>query len=265
MTGADRSSRVLGLTGLTGLTRRGRRRSLHRATFPAAPGWLAQPLAHRGLHAGGTGADGPGENTLEAFAAARDAGYGVELDVHRSADGVPVVFHDFELADGRLLEDVPLDGLPPHVPTLAAALDVLRGVPVMVELKQEAVRIGALERAVAGVLDAHAGPVCVASFHPGTIAWFARSRPGMVRVFAATDEHDAPIRPVLRRRLASLEHLSFLRPHAVSYDVRGLPTEATARWREDGGLLTAWTVCDEATLATARAHADGLIFEGLRP
>jgi hypothetical protein len=40
--------------------------------------------------------------------------------------------------------------LPAHVPTLAAALEVLTRVPVMVELKQEALRIGALERAVAG-------------------------------------------------------------------------------------------------------------------
>jgi hypothetical protein len=107
--------------------------------------------------------------------------------------------------------------------------------------------------------------VCVASFHPGTLVWFARNRPGVVRVFAATDQGDAPIRAVLRRRLASLEYLALLRPHAVSFDVRSLPTTATARWRDEGGLLTTWTVHDEETLATARANADGLIFEGIRP
>ena len=38
------------------------------------------------------------ENTLEAFQAALDLGvYGVELDVHCSADGVPVVIHDEDL------------------------------------------------------------------------------------------------------------------------------------------------------------------------
>lgn len=35
------------------------------------------------------------ENTLQAFQAALDAGvYGVELDIHSSKDGVPVVIHD---------------------------------------------------------------------------------------------------------------------------------------------------------------------------
>jgi len=236
-------------------------RRLRRPSFPAPPGWLADPLAHRGLHAPG----GPVENSLEAFVAARDAGYGVELDVHRSADGVPVVHHDFALPDGRTLADVALADLPPQVPTLTAVLDVLRRVPVMVELKQEGLRVGALERAVAEVLDGHVGPHCVASFHPATIAWFARERPATVRVFTFTDHDDAPMPRLLRERLATLRPLGLLRPHALSYDVRGLPTDATVRWREDGGLLTTWTVRDEATLATARAHADGLIFEALRP
>ena len=242
--------------------------------MPAAPGWLARPLAHRGLHGVGHGlglghgvghGDAPAENTLEAFAAARDAGYGVELDVHLSADGIPVVHHDAHLADGRAIAAQDQAALPPHLPTLAAALDVLRTVPVMVEVKQQGLRWSALARVTAELLDVHPGEVCVASFHPGTLAWFARNRPATVRVFAATDQPDAPIGPVLRGRLSSLEHLRLVRPHAVSFDVRGLPTAATIRWREEGGLLTTWTVHDQATLATARAHADGLIFEGLRP
>jgi len=241
--------------------RAARAKPLHRASWPAAPGWLRQPLAHRGLHE----QDGPVENTLEAFAAARDAGYGVELDVRMSADGVPVVHHDAGLADGRALATLPVDALPSHVPTLAAALGVLRRVPVMVEVKQEGLRPRALARATADVLDTHDGTFCVASFHPGTLAWFARERPAVVRAFAVTDQADAPVGPRLRARLASLEHLALLRPHAVSFDVRGLPTPATTLWREEGGLVTTWTVHDEATLAIAQAHADGMIFEGLRP
>ena len=47
-------------------------------------------LAHRGLH------ENPSlpENSLGAFKAAVDAGFGIELDVQLSKDGVPVVFHD---------------------------------------------------------------------------------------------------------------------------------------------------------------------------
>ena len=236
-------------------------RPLRRPDFPTAPGWLAEPLAHRGLHA----PDGPVENTLEAFAAARDRGYGVELDVHLSADGVPVIFHDFALADGRRIGDVPRDALPAFVPTLAEALDVLRERPVMVELKQEGLRVGALEAGVAAVLGGHSGPHCIASFHPSSVAWFARHCPATVRVFTLTDQDDAPLPRPVRGWFASLRPLGLMRPHGISFDVRGLPTSATVRWREEGGLVTTWTVRDAATLATARAHADGMIFEGIVP
>ena len=44
---------------------------------------FAPPVAHRGLWS----ADGPPENSLAAFEAACEAGYGIELDVQLSADG----------------------------------------------------------------------------------------------------------------------------------------------------------------------------------
>jgi hypothetical protein len=51
--------------------------------------------AHRGLH---NIAEGVPENSLRAFALAAEKGYGVELDVHLSADGQVVVFHDDDLS-----------------------------------------------------------------------------------------------------------------------------------------------------------------------
>ena len=39
-------------------------------------------IAHMGLHS-----DGVCENSLEAFRRAIEAGYGIELDVHLTADG----------------------------------------------------------------------------------------------------------------------------------------------------------------------------------
>ena len=70
---------------------------------------------------------------------------------------------------------------------------------------------------------------------------------------------------LIRHRLTTLRPLGAIRPHAISFDVRDLPTDLTVRWREEGGVLTTWTVRDAATLATARAHADGLIFEHVTP
>ena len=51
-------------------------------------GWC---YAHRGLHSPDKSVP---ENSLAAFAAAADAGYGMELDVQLSKDGEVVVFHD---------------------------------------------------------------------------------------------------------------------------------------------------------------------------
>jgi glycerophosphoryl diester phosphodiesterase len=50
---------------------------------------IPEIVAHRGLH------DQFPENSLQAFAAARAAGFAwIECDVHLTADGVPIVMHD---------------------------------------------------------------------------------------------------------------------------------------------------------------------------
>ena len=47
--------------------------------------------AHRGSHSH----SGLVENTLPAFEQAlREGAFGIELDVHLSADGIPIVFYD---------------------------------------------------------------------------------------------------------------------------------------------------------------------------
>jgi glycerophosphoryl diester phosphodiesterase len=78
------------------------------------------------------------ENTVAAMATAVRLGAdGVELDVHRSADGVLVVRHDAATDHGPLGE-LSLDrirALIPDVPTLPEVLDVCRGILVNVEVK----------------------------------------------------------------------------------------------------------------------------------
>lgn len=237
------------------------------------PGWLREvPLAHRGLHD-----DAIPENSLAAFAAAAAGGYGVELDVMLSRDRVPVIFHDptLERLAGRAdrivdltvaeLATVSLGGTREQVPTLAAALLQLREVPVMVELKQTSLRVGDLESAVARLLDVHAGPWCVASFNPASLRWFRRHRPGATRVLTAGRLDGAKLPRVLRRRLAELQDLPSVAPHAVSYDLAGLPNVPCDAWRSRGGVLVAWTADSPAALVRARGLADNVIFEHVRP
>jgi glycerophosphoryl diester phosphodiesterase len=84
------------------------------------------------------------DNTLEAFRAAREIGVdGVEFDVHETADGAFVVFHDDSI-DGNNISNLKLEDIGQfrvggncRIPTLQEALEVLgRGLVLLVELKQ---------------------------------------------------------------------------------------------------------------------------------
>lgn len=239
----------------------------------AAPTWLVDvPLAHRGLHG-----DGVPENSMAAFRAAADAGYGVELDVHVTSDDLAVIAHDASLLrttgvdrfvsdlTGDEVDGFRLEGTDERIPRLPEALEVLRDVPVMVELKSGRLRAGALERRVAALLDEHPGPVCVASFNPVALRWFRRNRPDLTRVLTATSQSISGLPAPLLRRLANLRDLPSVAPAAVSYDVLGLPRPAVEQWRDRGGAVVTWTVHDDATWDTARRHADNIIFENIRP
>ena len=59
------------------------------AGLKALQGW---GYAHRGLHS-----QGIPENSMAAFKAALDGGYGIELDIHLTKDGDLAVIHDTSL------------------------------------------------------------------------------------------------------------------------------------------------------------------------
>ena len=92
-----------------------------------------RPYAHRGLWG-----EGLPENSLGAFRAAADKGFAIELDIHLSADGEVVVFHDATLKrmcgrEGKLgdftaaeLGKMPLNGIENEcIPTLAEVLQLV--------------------------------------------------------------------------------------------------------------------------------------------
>lgn len=91
---------------------------------------MTSVIAHRGASATHR------ENTLAAFAAAREQGADwVELDARRTADGVVVVHHDAALPDGRVIVELLAQDLPPEVPQLHEALDACAGMGVNIEIK----------------------------------------------------------------------------------------------------------------------------------
>ncbi len=129
-------------------------------------------IAHRGLHG-----DGVCENSREAFRAAIEAGFPIELDVNVSSDGECFVIHDDYLlrlcgAD-ELLSSLSADEVKKYrltvggeaIPTLRKILELVRGrVPLLIELKGR----DTFPRAEAlwNVLKDYKGVFAVQSFNP---------------------------------------------------------------------------------------------------
>lgn len=241
---------------------------------PEPPSWLRlRPIAHRGLH----DASRP-ENSLAAFEAAATAGYAIELDVHRTADGHAVVFHDdtLERMTGRpgtvaacTLEELrarSLLGTDERIPSLDDVLAGVAGrVPVLVELKARS-PIGPLEQAVRDALRRCPGSYAVQSFHPWSMAWMRRHAPELPRGMLSSDDFGEEGLP--RHQALALQHLLLaphVRPSFIGYDLRALPQHATTLVRRLGLPLLAWTVRSAADLRRARALADNVIFEHVRP
>lgn len=148
------------------------------------------------------------ENTMLAFRLAREEGAdGVELDVHPSSDGVPVVIHDMGLertTDGEgivaalpweVIEEARSRGEP--VPRLeeAARWAAESGAWLNVEIKSpgvEAAAIGAVEDA--GVMER----TFFSSFRPEIVARVARLAPEAAR-FLLTERWNDAVREEVRR------------------------------------------------------------------
>jgi glycerophosphoryl diester phosphodiesterase len=232
------------------------------------------PVAHRGLWS----PDGPPENSLGAFQAACQAGYGIELDVQLSADGEAMVFHDAELkrmtgAEGRVkdhsaadLAELRLAGSDERIPTLLETMAIVgHRAMVHVELKTPYGEVGPLERRVHEVLIDHAGPVCVIGFNPYSHAWFAERFPGVLRGLDSYDYKRAPqLAEEERAAFARLEHVEIARPHFLALSVDMLPNLRAAELREQGMPVVAWTVRSQDQWDGVKAHCDNLIFEGFR-
>lgn len=149
-------------------------------------GWS---YAHRGLHGNGIP-----ENSMAAFRAALDGGYGIELDLHLMKDGKLAVFHDNTLdrttgKSGRLedltaedLVNYPLEGTDEQIPLFSQVLELYDGkAPIIVELKPVGGNHAALTKAACDMLDAYHGVYCLESFDPRCITWLKKNRPNLIR------------------------------------------------------------------------------------
>lgn len=156
------------------------------ADLPKLQGWH---YAHRGLHG-----EGIPENSLAAFRAAKEGGYGIELDVHLMKDGNLAVIHDASLkrtagADVTIeeltvedLENYRLEGTDEKIPLFSQVLELYAGAaPLIVELKSAGKNVDALCRVTCDMLAEYDGAYCLESFDPRCISWLRKNRPHLIR------------------------------------------------------------------------------------
>ena len=145
--------------------------------------------AHRGLHS-----EGIPENSMAAFRAALDHGYGIEFDVHLLRDGNLAIIHDASLKRTAgadiMIEDLTtedlnayhLEGTEETIPTFRQLLDLYAGkAPLIIELKPERGNHAALTETVCRMLEDYEGVYCLESFDPRCITWLKKNRPELIR------------------------------------------------------------------------------------
>jgi glycerophosphoryl diester phosphodiesterase len=242
--------------------------------------WLRTlPVAHRGLHDADKGVI---ENSPSAFEAAARAGYAIELDVHCSADGEVMVFHDKELdrvtresgpvkeRTAHELAQILLEGSADTIPTLADVMRQVDGrVPLLIEIKNTGRMVGGLESRVAELLATYRGAAAVQSFNPYSMGWFAKNAPHVARGQIAEgyrdEKEDVKLSPHERFVLRHLLLTPISRPNFIAYDCNALPAPGPRLAKALGLPVLSWTVRSPQIWERIRPYVDNIIFEGFRP
>lgn len=243
------------------------------------PGFLARPIAHRGLH---NAAAGIMENTRAAFEAAISGGFGIECDIQLSADGQAMVFHDFTLdrlttetgrVDARTAAELAAiafrqgqHGMEP----LSALLALTAGrVPLVVEVKSRFNGDERLARAAVAAIAGYAGPLVLKSFDPAVLVALRQagaSVPLGIVAMQAYEDPQAALDEAARFRLGNLLHLSETKPDFLSWHQASIPSAPPYLCREGMGLpVMSWTVRDQQTADRIRPYIDQIVFESFLP
>lgn len=249
---------------------------LYATPLPAA--YLRAPIAHRALHDRSRGRI---ENSASAIRAARAAGYGIEIDLQLSSDGVAMVFHDEDL--GRVTAEhgplnahtaaalgrIKLTGSDDTVCTFAQVLALIGGaVPLLVELKDQTLTMsetdGRLEAATAHDLERYSGPVALMSFNPHCVAHMARLAPTVPRglITSAYGDDWAPLAAATCDRLREIPDYDRTRASFISHEAADLARPRVAELKAQGAVVLCWTIRSPEAEAKARQIAQNITFEG---
>ncbi len=246
-------------------------------TLPEA--FLTAPIAHRALHDGNIAR---AENNRAAIEAAIAGGYGIEIDVQLSKDGVAMVFHDYALdrlttAKGAIaqatvaqLAETAFKTGEIGVPTLREVLDLVAGrVALLIEIKDQdgamGPNVGPLEEAVAEALSGYDGPVAVMSFNPHSVAKLATLCPDIPRGLTTgswESDEDKLVPAARRAELVAIGDYDAVGATFISHQWSDLERPRVQELKTKGAHILCWTVRSLEAEAKARRVAENITFEG---
>ncbi len=238
----------------------------------ALKGWN---YAHRGLHN-----DTRPENSMAAFRAALEHGYGIELDIHLMKDGNLAVIHDTSLkrttgADVNITdltaEDLPnyrLEGTQEQIPLFREVLALFAGkAPLIIELKCDG-NPRELVAAAARAMEGYEGAWCMESFDPRCIWELKKNHPQIIRGQLAENyfASKSSLHPVLKWALKNHVENFLTQPDFIAYNFRDHKVLANTIVRKFWGVQgVAWTLRSKESYDEAVAQGWLPIFENFEP
>ena len=236
--------------------------------------FLGQMWAHRGLH---NMAERIPENSMLAFTKAIEKGYGIELDVHLTADRKLVVFHDDDLmricsVPGIVermtyeeLQQYYLSGTFEKIPLLSDVLDHVYGrVPLLIEIKMPT-KDTLICKYVKEALDSYRGPYVIESFNSLALRWFRNHAPKVLRGQLSSNlvaDQSAKAHPIIKFFIQHLLANWYCGPDFIAYkydDRRNLSLWLVRHLFRTP--MAAWTLKTPEVLEEAKQHFDMFIFE----
>ena len=247
-----------------------------RAGHPGLEGLKGWKYAHRGLHD-----ENLPENSMGAFRAALEHGYGIELDIHLMKDGKLAVIHDSSLlrtagVDVRItdltaeeLANYPLGGTNEIIPTFDQVLKLYRGkAPLIIELKEDGNARELVDAAVKA-MRGYEGPYCMESFHPKCVYELKKRHPKVIRGQLVMDyfkEEESPLPNTVKWLITNQVENFLTKPDFISYRFSDRKTFSNLLTLKFWGLQgVTWTLKSQEELEEAVTEGWLPIFEGFKP
>ena len=239
--------------------------------LPALRGWK---YAHRGLHD-----EELPENSMGAFRAALENGFGVELDIHLMKDGNLAVIHDASLlrtaGSDVKITDLTAEDLVNYplsngelIPTFDQVLDLFAGkAPLIIELKEDG-NCRKLVRTAVQAMEGYDGPFCMESFHPECVYELKQHYPHIIRGQLTMDyfKEESKLHPVLKWVMTHQAENFLTQPDFISYRCSDRRTFSNWLARKFWGLQgVTWTIKSQEELDKAVEEGWLPIFEGFKP